>query len=159
MTERVCKGCGGELPNMHGNRRYCSERCRKRQYGDPCVECGAKTVYGAETRRVPNPRCDPCARRRKADRRVALVLAMLELRRTTQLTNVGIGRELGTPASTVATELHRLRALGFDFPVSSYNGSGGRRADSLAWDDSTRTLAVALRERGHHVPVCEERAA
>lgn len=58
-----CQGCGGPLPPRA--RKWCSERCRKGSYGDPCVDCGARTVYGAETKRVPEPRCVPCENARR----------------------------------------------------------------------------------------------
>lgn len=60
----LCEGCGRELdkPQKPGRpRKWCSERCRKRSYGDPCVDCGSPTRFGAETARVPEPRCLQCA--------------------------------------------------------------------------------------------------
>lgn len=61
---RTCHGCGATLPPSRAPgraRKWCSERCRKASYGDPCVDCGTRTTYGAETARVPEPRCPPCA--------------------------------------------------------------------------------------------------
>lgn len=48
MTERVCQGCGGVLPDQRSNRRYCSQNCRKRrwereEYRGTCEMCGADT--------------------------------------------------------------------------------------------------------------------
>jgi len=61
----VCKGCGGPLPppSLLGGRPrlWCSGKCRKASYGDPCVDCGARTVFGAERARVDEPRCYPCS--------------------------------------------------------------------------------------------------
>jgi len=164
MSVQGCKGCGAELPASLSNRPrvWCSERCRKGSYGDPCVECGARTVYGAETgRRGEDPRCAACARRRASDRRVSTAMSMLALRRTSDMTNREIASTLGIPWGTVATELHRLRCLGFEFPASPYNGRGAtdHRGTDLVWDEPTHSLAAALRDRGHEVPVDRERAA
>lgn len=64
VTPATCAGCGVALvPSRRGPRRkWCSERCRKASYGDPCVDCGARTCYGAEAKRRPDPRCNPCAK-------------------------------------------------------------------------------------------------
>lgn len=57
----ACRGCGRPLPaGSHRNRRWCSERCRKASYGDPCVHCGARTGFGAQTARKPRPVCRDC---------------------------------------------------------------------------------------------------
>jgi hypothetical protein len=58
-----CAGCGESLAPSRGSRsrRWCSERCRKASYGDPCVDCDAKTRFGAEAARVDEPRCHPCS--------------------------------------------------------------------------------------------------
>lgn len=115
---RTCAGCGAELPTYpvsNRPRKWCSGKCRKASYGDPCIDCGQRTVYGAETARVPAPRCDGCNKRHESDRRCERVMAMLRLRRD-GLTNIEVGRELGCPTATVSAELHRLRSLGFDMP-------------------------------------------
>lgn len=59
---RACAGCDAEIAG-DPRRKWCSERCRKASYGDPCIDCGARTAFGAETARVPEPRCLSCARR------------------------------------------------------------------------------------------------
>lgn len=58
-----CAGCGGPLPPARGTkpRKWCSERCRKASYGDRCVDCGARTSFGAERARIPEPRCPRCS--------------------------------------------------------------------------------------------------
>ena len=63
-TEGKCAGCGEPLSPSGGHRarKWCSERCRKGSYGDPCVDCGARTSYGSERARIPEPRCTECAR-------------------------------------------------------------------------------------------------
>lgn len=59
----ICQGCGASIEQAGRGRRrkWCSERCRKASYGDPCVDCGARTSFGSETARVPEPRCRACS--------------------------------------------------------------------------------------------------
>jgi hypothetical protein len=57
---RACRGCDAGLTDTHGGRVWCSERCRKAAYGQPCVDCGTRTIYGAEHARKPEPRCAAC---------------------------------------------------------------------------------------------------
>lgn len=58
---RCCETCEAEMPGAAPNRRFCSGRCRKAQYGGACVDCGTPTS-GSEGR-VENPRCHACATR------------------------------------------------------------------------------------------------
>ncbi len=63
-VEGRCKGCGAELQPSRAPgkpRKWCSERCRKAQYGQACIDCGARTVFGRERERVDEPRCHPCS--------------------------------------------------------------------------------------------------
>jgi hypothetical protein len=57
---RACRGCDADLTGTHGKRVWCSERCRKAAYGQACVDCGTRTVSGAERARKPEPRCAAC---------------------------------------------------------------------------------------------------
>lgn len=145
-----CHGCGAPLDlGPRGRpRKWCSGRCRKASYGDPCVDCGAKTRFGAEMKRVPEPRCIDCHFRAETDRRVEKVVAMVRLRCDENLTNKAIAARLGVPPHTVATELNRMRSIGFDVPPSPYNGATLHVARP-APDVSTPRLAVALAERGY----------
>lgn len=157
----VCQGCGGPLPpsKPHGRpRKWCSGRCRKRSYGDPCVDCGAKTRYGAEMARIPEPRCVDCARTKAGTRRVTLALEMMRLRREERLNNREIAARVGTPRQTVANELLRLRALGFTVPAAPYNNARLGTGLPVA-DASAATLADDLRAAGIAVPVDTEAAA
>lgn len=80
-TATHCKGCGAPISptNSYDNRRkWCSERCRKRSYGDPCVDCGARTCYGAETARIPEPRCQPCSAKHRVFWTREVILARIE---------------------------------------------------------------------------------
>lgn len=54
----VCAGCDSAVPTT---RKWCSNRCRKQSYGQPCVDCGKRTCFGAESARVPYPRCQECS--------------------------------------------------------------------------------------------------
>lgn len=69
MSE-TCAGCGGPFPpelKPHPRRKWCSERCRKRQYAKPCIDCG-KPIDGTTPSRCGG-RCTPCANKipREAD--------------------------------------------------------------------------------------------
>src|SRR4051794_5827622 len=58
----ACRGCGTELPPQTWTgrtRQWCSETCRKAQYGGTCVTCGAPT-YGGEGRAAAPKQCKPC---------------------------------------------------------------------------------------------------
>lgn len=60
----TCAGCGTPISptgSYDNRRKWCSEKCRKGSYGDPCVDCGKRTSYGAETARIPEPRCQQCS--------------------------------------------------------------------------------------------------
>lgn len=58
----AANGCDNEVPQpRRGYRKWCSERCRKQQYGQPCVDCGLRTTHGAESAKVEQPRCATCA--------------------------------------------------------------------------------------------------
>jgi hypothetical protein len=59
-----CAGCGTAIsPSgpMDLRRKWCSERCRKRSYAQPCIDCGARTIFGAEREKVEEPRCASCS--------------------------------------------------------------------------------------------------
>lgn len=76
----VCHGCGAQLPpkTWAGRERiWCSERCRKASYGDPCVDCGKRTSLGAEHKRVPEPRCLSCAMKHRRRWTPELVIAAI----------------------------------------------------------------------------------
>ena len=63
MSDRVCQTCNGPLPTTHGNRKFCSERCRKRSYDLVCVDCGGR-VDGTTPSKMADrdtPVCLGCA--------------------------------------------------------------------------------------------------
>jgi hypothetical protein len=57
---RVCAHCEGELPNGHGNRKYCSGRCRRDAWEltqrGPCPDCGDVEIS------YKSSRCVECQR-------------------------------------------------------------------------------------------------
>lgn len=46
---RIClgRGCGVDLTGMHGHRKWCSERCRRRTLYTNICECGAEIYNGS----------------------------------------------------------------------------------------------------------------
>lgn len=155
---RTCAGCGTLLApptNGRGWRKWCSEKCRKASYGDPCIDCGGRTIYGAEHARVPEPRCDACNRQRGSDRRCERAMAMLTLRRQ-GMSNIAIAAELDFPAHSVNSELHRLRSLGFSMPKVPGRGRPARVGAVVTAEAAV--LGRELAERGF-TPETERRAA
>lgn len=117
---RTCVGCGGPLPaDAHTNRKWCSERCRKASYGDPCVVCGARTVFGAEQARVPEPRCIGCENRRRTAKQMERVVCVIELR-AAGLDNAAIARVLGTSHHAIGSLIYEARNLGVAVPLTPY---------------------------------------
>jgi biotin operon repressor len=153
-----CHGCGAALPpqNYVGRpRKWCSERCRKGSYGDPCVDCGGRTCFGAETARVPEPRCIACRQSAESGRRVKQAVEILQARRADpSRTLASIAAEIGTSRHHVRNELQRLRMIGFDFPNSTYR-SAYRKVDHLSPDREALVLAREMRARGIAVPMLE----
>lgn len=60
LVMRECQGCGTPVEQKPRTkpRKWCSERCRKAQYGGACVDCGAST-NGSDGRKE-TPRCAHC---------------------------------------------------------------------------------------------------
>lgn len=121
-------------------------RARKDTYRGRCEDCGAPTD-GSDGFAAPRWCRDHCGvHLAAADRRVEKVLEMVRLRREEDLTNIEISERLGIPVPTVATELSRLRALGFDVPAAPYNNAQPQGARYL--DEGIRSLGRALAQRG-----------
>lgn len=120
MTGRLCATCEGPLPDANPRRKFCSGRCRKAQYGTPCIDCGAMTS-GSEGRR-PNSRCVPCGvahtsalaterSRELRDRIIALWAAGKTLRE--------IAEELGWKYAATKAFVMKMRAEGEPIPYRS----------------------------------------
>jgi DNA-binding NarL/FixJ family response regulator len=59
-TKRECGGCGADLTGTHGKRKWCSEACRRAQYGGTCEDCGAPTAGGNGRAKAPK-KCAECS--------------------------------------------------------------------------------------------------
>lgn len=69
MTKQ-CESCGVLMTGVRGNRKFCSERCRKDQYRGECVDCGGKTDGTASGAKRPAIRCRVCAARYQSENAV-----------------------------------------------------------------------------------------
>lgn len=71
MSICAAHGCTNELePNRAPGRerKWCSDKCRRAQYAQPCVDCGTLTKNGSDGR-VPVPRCVACGTRKSGETR------------------------------------------------------------------------------------------
>jgi hypothetical protein len=135
MTERVCNGCGGSLPTMHGNRKFCSEHCRRKQYAGKCIDCGVAT-NGHDGPGKASDRCVTCANRHIIDiGRADMARARAKRERVQRLWAEGllmreIAAEMGWSMGYLACEMNRMRKAGYDMPhrYRSY----GERWDTAA---------------------------
>lgn len=61
LSGRVCAGCETAIPPSRGGpaRKWCSEKCRKAQYGGVCENCGAATDGSYGSALAPKL-CRPC---------------------------------------------------------------------------------------------------
>jgi hypothetical protein len=130
---RTCAGCGDLLAEPR--RKWCSERCRKRSYGDPCIDCGAKTRYGAERPRVPEPRCNTCQGKRRAARWADRYGGQRD--RFVRMWRAGvptaeIAAEFGWSRGHVGRKVVALRELGYDLPYRYAGAAGAKRARASA---------------------------
>jgi DNA-binding CsgD family transcriptional regulator len=121
-------------------------RARKDSYRGECEDCGRLTD-GSNGFQAPRW-CRDCVgvHKEAADRRAQHVLEMVRLRREENLTNKEIAARLGMLTSTVATELSRMRSLGFDVPAAPYKNAKTRGAAYM--DEGIRSLGRALALRG-----------
>jgi hypothetical protein len=78
-TESVCAGCGTPLPPPKAPgqpRKWCSERCRKRQYDRQCARCGAR-ISGTDPG-SSSGLCRSCVAKRSTQRRYGARRVMAE---------------------------------------------------------------------------------
>lgn len=71
---RLCEGCGGELPTQHGNRKWCSEKCRRNQYAGTCQVCGVATT-GCDGPGLAPDICQGCWATRFSERTERIIAA------------------------------------------------------------------------------------
>ena len=123
MSGQVCAGCGEELPSRA--RKWCSERCRKGSYGDPCVRCGARTTYGAEHARVDEPHCARCENERRTAERDERVAEIVHYR-AAGWSDAAIATALDTSTQAIRTLVYRARNRGVAVPLTRYAPARGR---------------------------------
>lgn len=136
----VCQGCGGELPELKnpGNpRKWCSDRCRKRQYGGRCVECGRRTD-GSNGRGGAPERCLRCGPERQHRERVWTPEAVARALREW-------AHELGR--SPTAPEALRKGAR---VPASAVQREFG------SWNKGLQAAGLRLNRKGVDLAVCRE---
>lgn len=140
-----------EACRAHNLARNGKKRAWENAMRATCARCGGSLGAGSlradGSQRASVAKGDTCAACR-SDHRIALVLAMWRLRCDENLLNKEIAERLAIPAGTVATELTRLRALGYAVPAAPYNGADKRPPRAVACDASAVRLGRALRERG-----------
>jgi DNA-binding CsgD family transcriptional regulator len=116
-----CHGCGIPLPPSRGGppRKWCSERCRRASYSQPCPQCG--TPMGGSDGRGPNAPalCKHCnglaaaARQRAQAEPMQLRLVALW---AAGWTRGEIAADLGMTPRSCTTYIGRLRAQGVPLP-------------------------------------------
>lgn len=149
MRGTACPTCGGPKARAAVRCRACSAD----ELRDPrprCPSCERPKSPGAA-------QCRGCLTAAQRNQRVSLVLAMWRLRADERLNNKQIAAVLGCPITTVAGELSRLRALGYDVAGSPW-GNGSRAGTAAHMQASTRSLGDTLRERGILPPTGEPSA-
>ena len=132
--------------------RRVAKRAWEKNHRATCSECGGSMGVGSalssgerNTARTASDVCAECNSRRRAERCVE----MMRLRHEGLLT-IEIGQRLGVPAATVATEMTRLRALGFDIPPSPYKNH--RLKAKQAVHREVEILARTLVSQGVELP-------
>jgi AcrR family transcriptional regulator len=149
-TTTVWRYCNPERQRVKEAGRNAYKRKWENAMRASCSSCGGPMAAGSiradgsRGARTNGDLCAGCISRRRVD----LVLEMWRLREAEGLTNVGIGERLDVPPQTVATELSRLRALGFSVPLAPYRGADKRPSRACKLDKQCAPLAAALRERG-----------
>ena len=140
-----------EINRASNATRNDAKRAWDRSMRATCSHCGGPMQAGSlkadgSTRKVKGDRCAACATTERAD----LVIEMWDLRRNEGLLNTEIAARLEVAVGTVATELYRLRALGYDVPMSPYNQMNQLPVRATALDKSARALCRELEARGIH---------
>lgn len=120
-----CVGCNHdfEYKRAPGQRRkWCSDKCRRDSYGEPCPRCGER-MNGSNGRGPNAPTlCRPCAeadreaisaraRKNGAERR-EIILRMWPLGATLR----EIAAACDTTPAVIGVQIRRLRAYGHDLP-------------------------------------------
>lgn len=121
----VCQACGGPLPprkRAAGRAtKWCSQRCRRRQYEGVCKHCGKPTSGASGPGKAPEvcrscnsaiEKPGPTARTAAARPRRLLIQEMWRAGASAK----AIAAALGTTEATVSCEIVRMRRSGWDMP-------------------------------------------
>lgn len=150
----LCHNLLGPSYKSGPSRKWCSNKCRKTKYAGTCVDCGA-TLSGCNGHGHNAPRrCHACAAAHRAviSGRASVALEMWRLRETEGLLNTAIAQRIGRTTYTVATELCRMRVLGFAVPKATYQGAGKRTTTPIHVDRSCAALMRELARMGVYPP-------
>lgn len=140
-------------------RRGPAKRTWEKQMRATCSCCGGPCGPGTlrvdgTTRRLVGEVCQAC----RTVRRVDLVVQMWDLRRNEALLNTEIAARLDVSVYLVATELSRLRTLGYDVPAAPYRNA--KAGYGTVIDRAAETLGRELRARGiyptRQIPTTDE---
>jgi hypothetical protein len=116
-----CRGCDSEAAPRKGRRgrkpEWCSERCRKRQYEQPCIDCGKPHMGRASH---PEQRyCHACAQRRSGEASAERARPRRELAERLWAegrTYREIAPLIGMRLPTLKSQLTNWRNEGYSFP-------------------------------------------
>jgi hypothetical protein len=156
LPQKACEYCGEEFVPRQARSRFCPEprRCRKQYFEQAhraeCEGCGGPMgqgsgrVDGSARPKIKCGLCAACIRVRRAE----AAMEMLHLRQSERLGNRAIAERIGRPVQSVAQELSRLRALGFDVPVAKH----GRAATGGTSCYQADTLGASLVSIGVDIP-------
>ena len=138
-----------EINRLNNVRRAPLKRAWENNMRATCSTCGGPMRSGSlkvdgSTRVIKGGRCAECL----TQHRVQKVLEMWRLRNDLGLLNTEIAERLGVSQQVVATELTRLRALGYEVRCSPYRGWDKRPTKASALSRNSRSLGRALEGGG-----------
>jgi hypothetical protein len=150
MSERACERCGGELPNVHGNRRYCSDHCRRRAWDarqpNSCPECGGERDIRARV-------CARCQRATWTKKRVERYDKLAALW-AEGLTIKQLAVEFGKSENVMGGMICHARKAGWDLPLRRPHRP---KSGNLTKSESRRQFTDALKQGRIRRPTrCEE---
>lgn len=119
----LCATCSAPLePPVHPRRKFCSDHCRKAQYGGTCIDCGAPTD-GSNGRDKAPERCRTCIEPARIAKVTETTQGRARPRReriaemwASGMTLSQIAVELGLAKGAVAAIVHTMREQGWDLP-------------------------------------------
>lgn len=125
VTRSDCVTCGAPLdPSTGPPRKFCSERCRKAQYAEPCVDCGRPHTGRASH---PGQRyCVECGKRHAAEastERARPQRELIERMWREGASSAAICAAIGSRVAAPSAYIANLRARGYDLPVRNPGSS------------------------------------